>query len=446
MTDMLRMSPATPEQTPQSDWPFRPFVLLGYAALVFLVFGLGGWAVAARISGAVIASGEIEVKGNRQVVQHPSGGVVIDIRARDGDTVAAGDVLLRLEGDTLDAELEIVEGQLFELVAQENRLEAQRDATDAITFDLEILERSREEPELAELIVAQNAQFTASRDAINKELEQLDERSRQIRNQIEGLEAQNAATEDQLAFTQEELDSTEALLSQGLIQMARVMETRRDMAQLSGARGQIAAQMAENRARLAEIEIEKLKLVNAEHEEAIAALRDLEYREIELRARRRALKEDIARLDVRAPVSGVIYGSTADTLRGVIRSAEPILYIVPQDVDLIVRSRVNADKIDQVELDQEAVLRFSAFDSRTTPEVKGKVAAISADVFTDEITGAPFYRVDIMPQADIDEILKDRQMVPGMPVEAFISTDSRSPLNYLVKPLADYFNRAFRER
>ena len=339
-----------------------------------------------------------------------------------------------------------MEGQLFELVAQENRLEAQRDATDAITFDLEILERSREEPELAELIVAQNAQFTASRDAINKELEQLDERSRQIRNQIEGLEAQNAATEDQLAFTQEELDSTEALLSQGLIQMARVMETRRDMAQLSGARGQIAAQMAENRARLAEIEIEKLKLVNAEHEEAIAALRDLEYREIELRARRRALKEDIARLDVRAPVSGVIYGSTADTLRGVIRSAEPILYIVPQDVDLIVRSRVNADKIDQVELDQEAVLRFSAFDSRTTPEVKGKVAAISADVFTDEITGAPFYRVDIMPQADIDEILKDRQMVPGMPVEAFISTDSRSPLNYLVKPLADYFNRAFRER
>ena len=446
MTDMLRMNPAASEQTPQSDWPFRPFVLLGYAALIFLVFGLGGWAVAARISGAVIASGEIEVKGNRQVVQHPSGGVVIDIRARDGDTVTAGDVLLRLEGDTLDAELEIVEGQLFELVAQENRLEAQRDATDAITFDLEILERSREEPELAELIVAQNAQFTASRDTINKELEQLDERSRQIRNQIEGLEAQNAATEDQLAFTQEELDSTEALLSQGLIQMARVMETRRDMAQLSGARGQIAAQMAENRARLAEIEIEKLKLVNAEHEEAIAALRDLEYREIELRARRRALKEDIARLDVRAPVSGVIYGSTADTLRGVIRSAEPILYIVPQDVDLIVRSRVNADKIDQVELNQEAVLRFSAFDSRTTPEVTGKVAAISADVFTDEITGAPFYRVDIMPQADIDEILKDRQMVPGMPVEAFISTDSRSPLNYLVKPLADYFNRAFRER
>jgi len=444
VTGAPRLVAAAPDAG--ADWPVRRFLWVGFAALAFLVIGVGGWSVFTTISGAVIASGEVEVKGNRQVVQHPSGGVVIDILARDGDAVAAGDVLLRLEGDALDAELEIVEGQLFEILAQQNRLAAQRDGADAIAFNPELLERSRETPDLAELIVAQNAQFTARRDAVLKELEQLDERARQVENQLEGLQAQNVATEDQIVYTEEELASAESLLNQGLIQMARVMETRRDMAQLSGARGQIAAQMAENRARLAEIEIEKLKLVNAEHEEAIAALRDLEYRGIELRARRRALQEDIDRLDVRAPVSGVVYGSTADTLRGVIRSAEPILYIVPQDVDLIVRARVPADKIDQVAVGQEAVLRFSAFDSRTTPEIDGTVGAVSADVFTDEVTGAPFYRVDINLLEEAQAALAGRELVPGMPVEAFIATTERSPLSYFTKPFTDYFSRAFRER
>ena len=427
-------------------WRAGPFVLIGYAAVVLLLGSVALWGATARISGAVIASGTVEVAGSRQVVQHPDGGVVTEILARDGDLVAAGDVLLRLEGGRLEAELEIVEGQLFEVVAEEDRLVAQRDAADAVTFSAELTERAPDMASIAELMVAQNAQFTARRDAVRKESDQLDERARQVRNQIEGLEAQDAAVVEQIAFTREELDSSESLLRQGLIQMARVMETRRDLSELSGAKGQVAAQIAENRARLAEIEIEKLKLIGAQQEEAIDALRDLEFREIELRARRRALEDDIARLDVRAPVAGVVYGSTADTLRGVIRAAEPILSIVPQDVDLIVRSRIEAGKVDQVHEGQEAVLRFPAFDARTTPEVPGRVAALSADVFTDERTGAPFYRVDIALTEAAGDALSGRTLTPGMPVEAFISTDERTPLSYFVKPFTDYFTKAFRER
>ena len=427
-------------------WRAGPFVLIGYAAVVLLLGSVALWGATARISGAVIASGTVEVAGSRQVVQHPDGGVVTEILARDGDLVAAGDVLLRLEGGRLEAELEIVEGQLFEVVAEEDRLVAQRDAADTVTFSAELMERAPDTPSIAELMVAQNAQFTARRDAVRKESDQLDERARQVRNQIEGLEAQDAAVVEQIAFTREELDSSESLLRQGLIQMARVMETRRDLSELSGAKGQVAAQIAENRARLAEIEIEKLKLIGAQQEEAIDALRDLEFREIELRARRRALQDDIARLDVRAPVAGVVYGSTADTLRGVIRAAEPILSIVPQDVDLIVRSRIEAGKVDQVHEGQEAVLRFPAFDARTTPEVAGRVAALSADVFTDERTGAPFYRVDIALTEAAEDALSELTLTPGMPVEAFISTDERTPLSYFVKPFTDYFTKAFRER
>lgn len=431
---------------PGANWRFRPFVILGVAALAFLVLGLGSWGVMARISGAVIASGNVEVLGNRQVIQHPTGGVVTEILARDGDVVEAGDVLLRLEGDMLKAELEIVEGQLFELIAAKDRLAAQRDGLDAIGFSDEIVARAETLPGLGTLMAAQNTQFTARRDAMLREEEQLDERAGQINNQIEGLEAQISATEEQLIFVGKELTSQETLLAQGLIQSARVSTSQRELSQLRGSKGQIAASIAENRARLAEIEIERLKLMTAQREEAIDGLRDIEFREIELRARRRALTDEIARLDLRAPVGGIVYRSTADTLRAVVRAAEPILYIVPQDVDLIVRTRIEAASIDQVHTGQDAVLRFPAFEARTTPDVSGRVASVSADILTDEQTGQNFYRVDIRLEEEAKTLLGDHQLIPGMPVEAFISTDDRTPLSYFVKPMADYFNRAFRER
>jgi HlyD family secretion protein len=429
-----------------TGWRFRPFLLLGYAALVLLVLGLGSWSVTARISGAVIAPGQVEVLGNRQVVQHPTGGVVVEIVARDGDRVAAGDVLLRLEGDEIRAELAMVESQLFELIARQDRLEAQRDAAESIAFSAEITARAVADPALAEVMAAQRDQFEARRDARLREREQLDERAGQIGNQIDGLIFQRDALDEQIALVGEELAAQETLYAQGLTQMVRVLSARRELAQLRGNLGQLEASIAENRARLVEIELEKLKLDTREREDAIAELRDIELREIELRARRATLAEDVARLDVRAPADGIVYGSTVETLRAVVRAAEPILHIVPQDIALIVRARIEAQMIDQVHAGQPAVLRFPAFDSRTTPEVTGRVAAVSADVFTDEATRQPFYRVDIgLDQAAMAE-LGSRALVPGMPAEAFIQTDARTPLTYLVKPFSDYFTHAFRER
>jgi HlyD family secretion protein len=432
--------------TDTTGWRFRPFLLLGYAALILLVLGLGSWSVTARISGAVIAPGQVEVLGNRQVVQHPTGGVVIEIVARDGDLVAAGDVLLRLEGDEIRAQFAMVESQLFELIARQDRLEAQRDAAEAIAFSAEIVTRAETDPALDEVLDAQRDQFEARRDARLREREQLDERAGQIGNQIDGLAFQRDALDEQIALVGEELAAQETLYEQGLTQMVRVLSARREIAQLRGNLGQLEASIAENRARLVEIELEKLKLDTREREDAIAELRDIELREIELRARRATLAEEVARLDVRAPAAGIVYGSTIETLRAVVRPAEPILHIVPQDIALIVRARIEAQMIDQVHAGQPAILRFPAFDSRTTPEVTGHVAAVSADVFTDEATRQPFYRVDIgLDPAALAE-LEGRVLVPGMPSEAFIQTDERTPLTYLVKPFADYFTHAFRER
>jgi HlyD family secretion protein len=434
-------------ETPKSfDWSFRPFMLLGYATLALLVLGLGGWGVMARISGAVIAMGTVEVEGNRQVVQHPVGGVVTEILARDGDRVAKGDVLLRLEGDAQRAEHATVEGQLFELVARQNRLEALRDGEDTIAFDDEILARRDEVPQLEPLMAAQEQQFAASRETLKKEQDQLTERALQIEKQIEGLEFQLAAIKEQVELTGQELAAQETLMAQGLTQLTRVLSARRDLAQLKGSQGAAEASIAENRAKIVEIDLEKLKIENQQRDEAIAELREIEFQVIELRARRQTLGDEIARLDVRAPTGGIVYGSTADTLRGVVRAAEPILYIVPQEVDLIARARIDAAKIDQVHPGQAATLHFSAFDSRTTPVVEGKVTKVSADIFTDERTGQSFYRADIALDETVLAELEGRRLVPGMPVEAFIATGDRTALGYFVKPMADYFNRAFRER
>lgn len=431
------------------DWSFRPFVVVGYVTLAILVLGLGGWGATVKIGGAVIANGMVEVEGNRQVVQHPQGGVVTEILARDGDRVEAGQVLLRLEGDSQRAEFRTVEGQYFELLARQNRLEALRDDKDAITFDPELVALAGahigNRPEIATLMAAQVQQFDASRDTLTKEQRQLDERSAQIEQQIDGLEFQLAAVREQVDLTGQELAAQETLMDQGLTQLTRVLSLRRDLAQLKGTQGASEAAIAENRAKIAEIDLEKIKNENKIRDDSIAELREIEFREIELRSKRDALGDEIARLDIRAPVAGIVYGSTADTLRGVVKPAEPILYIVPQDVSLIARTQVEAAKIDQVHAGQEATLHFSAFD-RSTPTVKGEVTKVSADIFTDQRTGHSYYRADIALDSHVLEELGGRRLVPGMPVEAFIATSDRTALDYFLKPLADFFNRAFRER
>lgn len=431
--------------TDRNRWNIRPFLIMGYTGLFVLVFGIGAWAAVTRISGAIIAPGAIEVEGNRQVVQHLSGGVIDAIEARDGDAVEEGQVLVRLEGSQIRAELGIVEGQFFEILARKSRLSAERDGLEEVVFYPELVERAETSPDLAELMAAQHQQFESRQQLREEESSQLEERKVQIVNQIAGLESLQAANGQQIELLSREIASQEQLLSQGLTQMTRVLTPQRELARLRGTEGQVEATIAENRGRIAEIEIERVRLVSELREEAISELRDLEYREIELRERRRSLLDQIERLELRAPVAGIVYGSTADTLRGVIRPAEPVMYIVPRDIPLIVRTRIESIHVDQVHVGQHATLRFSAFDMRSTPEVDGHVTALSADVFEDPNTGMRYYRADIQVDAGMQEKLGDKILLPGMPVEAFITTATRSPLSHFVKPMADYFNRAFRE-
>ena len=427
-------------------FPTRGPLIIGLAALVLLVGGFGTWAATTNISGAIVASGQIQVERNRQVVQHPDGGVVAEILVDEGDTVEAGQTMIRLDPTLLLSELTIIEGQYFELVARRGRLQAERDGKDEISFDEIVLAQADLDPEVAELVEGQRNLFFARRDTVAREIEQLAKRRDQIGNQVDGIAAQQTALASQLSLIERELADQQSLLDRGLAQASRVLALQREEARLSGSVGDMTAQKAQAEGRMTEIDIEILKLETTRREEAITQLRDMQYRERELAEQRLSLIEQLKRLDITAPVSGVIYGLTVFAPRSVIRPADPVLFLVPQDRPLVITVQVPPIHIDEVHMSQQVTLRFAALDQRETPELFGTVTLISADAFTDEQSSASYYRAEIMlSEGEIDRLPEGSVLVPGMPVEAFLRTADRTPLAYLVKPFTDYFTKASRE-
>lgn len=433
------------QQTSQG-WSVRWPMLIGLVGLFTLVGGFGTWAAMTNISGAIIATGRIEVDQNRQVVQHPDGGVVDAIAVEEGDSVTAGEVLVRLDPTSIASELAITESQLFEIMARRGRLEAERDDRLEIVFAPLLHDMAATRPDVAELMQGQERLLVARTASVNNEIDQLEKRRGQIGNQVDGIESQRTALREQLSLIQQELTDQQSLLDRGLAQAARVLGLQREQARLAGQMGELAAQAAQAEGRVTEIDIEILKLATGRREEAITTLRDLQYRELELMEKRRALIERMKRLDITAPVSGVVYGLQVHTLRSVIRPADPIMYLVPQDRPLIINAQIEPIHIDKLYLGQDVTLRFSALDQNTTPELTGQVAQISADAFEDEGTRQSYYRAEIvLSEGEQARLPEGVTLIPGMPVETFIRTEDRTPLAYLVKPLSDYFMKAFRE-
>lgn len=429
----------------QTRWSAKRHVALGVFTLVMLVGGIGGWSTFASISGAIVAMGKLKVESERQVVQHPEGGVVAEILVKEGDTVAAGEPLIRLDDTLLAAELAIAEGQLYELIARRGRLSAEQFDWPTPEFDEELLTAGASNPKVASLTEGQRQMFKARAITIASETKQLRERQQQIEEEILGAQAQQEALSHQLEFVLKELGDLKELQKKGLAQASRVLALERENARLLGQRGGLIANIARLRGQISEIEIQILGLGSTRREEAISQMRDIEFRENELREQRNSLQERINRLEIKAPRPGRVIGMTIFALRSVVRAAEPLLYIVPSDVDLIVEAEIETQNIDQVYPGQETRLRFSAFSMRTTPDLAGKVQQVSPDAFTNEQTGRSYYltRLSINP-GELDK-LGDVELVAGMPVEAYITTGERSPFTYITKPLADYFSKAFRE-
>ncbi|HLQ17970.1 MAG TPA: HlyD family type I secretion periplasmic adaptor subunit [Tabrizicola sp.] len=425
-------------------FPIRAPLILGLAATLTLVLGFGLWATTARLSGAVIAPGRIEVERDRQVVQHPDGGVVAEILVREGSVVAAGDELLRLDGAALQSELTIVDGQLTELFVRQARLVAERDDAPVPSFPAELADRTQTDVGLVALLDGERRLFDARRATLAEERALLAERIGQIRAEADGLSAQEAALTLQLGLVDQDLSAQQALLDKGLAQAAGVRALLRERARLQGLLGDLAAQRARAEGQVTELRLAIANLTTRRQEVASEELRQIGPQLRELRERRRALQERIDRLEIRAPVAGVVMGLQVTTPRAVLRPAEPALVLIPVDRPLVITARIAPIQIDEVLVGQPAEVLFPAFAARTTPHLQGRVTRLSPDAINDSRTGVSYYTAEVElaggEAARLGETLR-----PGMPVEVYLQTGQHTPLAYLLQPFTDYFHRAFRE-
>lgn len=441
----IARSPRAFKMPATATWSTWRHNLMGSFAMALLIGGFGTWSVMADISGAIVSSGRVAVDSNRQVVQHPNGGIVLDIAVREGDMVAEGDLLVRLDPQDMQAEVDLLQGQVVEIDARSARLEAQRDLASAIVFPGNLIALSKEDPVTAEAMAGQVSLFAAGKNSKEAEKNQLAKRREQILSQIEGTEAERRSIDSQIVFMREELETQRTLMEKGLSQAPKTLALQREEASMMGRAGSLAATRAELEGKATELDLELLRIDTVTREAAITELREIQFQKSGLVRQIAGLSSRLARLDITAPVAGVIYDMKVFAVRSVIPPGAPILHIVPQDRPLVVQARVKPTQVDSVHPGQVVKMRLPAFDARTTPEIDGRIVKVSPDAFTEEANGDTYYQAEIVPlDGEIDR-LGDLVLLPGMPVESFITTQARSPLAYLAKPLTDYFTRAMRE-
>jgi len=421
----------------------RRHIIAGGILVGVLVFGLGGWAATVEISGALIAQGSVVVDSNVKKVQHPTGGVVGELFVHDGDRVKAGQMLIRLDETVTQANLAIVTKGLTELYAREARLAAERDGADKITPPPELAEHLND-PDVQQALNSERRLFDLRRQDRVGQKQQLQERITQLQQEITGLAAQQDAKNKQVALIDQELQGVRDLYSKNLVQLSRLTGLERDEAQSQGEIGQLIAQAAEAKGKIAEIQLQIIQVDQDLSSDVAKELRDTESKIGEYVERKVTAEDQLKRTDIRAPQDGTVFQTTANTVGGVVTAGDPIMLIVPYNDKLQVEVKVDPKDIDKVQVDLPVVLRFSSFDSRTTPEITGNVMRVAADTTVDPRTGQSYYLVRIALTDEEIKRLGDVKLTPGMPVEAFIETGERTMLSYLVKPLHDQLMRSFR--
>jgi HlyD family secretion protein len=423
----------------------RRHLVAAIVVVSVLVVGVGGWAATAVISGAVVASGSLVVDTNVKKVQHPTGGIVGELRVRDGDRVHAGDIVVRLDETVTRANLAIVTKGLGEMMARKARLESERDGLDTITFPAQLVADAGD-PDRAAAMDSERKLFDLRKTARSGQKAQLKERTAQLGEEITGLAAQQNSKAKEIALIDRELAGVRELWKQNLVQLTRLTALEREAARLDGERGQLVAAAAQAKGKIAETALQILQIDQDLASDVAKELRDVDGKIGEFVERKVAAEDQLKRIDIRAPQDGSVFQLAVHTVGGVITAGDPIMLIVPEADNLSVEVKVNPQDIDQLQLNQKAILRFSAFNARTTPEIEGIVTRISADTSTDQRTGQTYYTIRISMPAEQIERLGNVKLLPGMPVEAFVQTGDRTMLSYLMKPLHDQVMRAFREK
>ena len=404
--------------------------------------GLIVWAASAQITGAVIAPGSLVVDTSVKKVQHQTGGIVGEIAVRDGSHVDAGEVVVRLDDTIPRANLAIVTKSLDEVLARTARLEAERDGAPLVVFPEELTDRVLDRA-VQRIIDGEQALFGLRRKARDGQKSQLEERIAQLEREIDGVVAQSEAKARETSLIRRELEGVRELYAKKLIQMTRLTSLEREEARLEGERAALLASAAQAKGKVAETRLQIIQIDQDLRSEVAKELREMQGKSAELVERRVGAQDQLQRVDIRAPLAGVVHQLAVHTVGGVVQPGEPMMLVVPDDDELAVEVKVPPQDIDHLHLGQEASLRFPAFNQHSTPQIEGRVKMIAADLTADQRTGNSYYVVRIGATKEQLTRLGPVKLVAGMPVEAFIMTGYRSALSYLLKPFSDQMGRAF---
>jgi HlyD family secretion protein len=409
--------------------------------------GIGGWATTTMLSGAVIASGVVVVETSVKKVQHPTGGIVGEIRVKDGDKVMAGDLVIRLDETITRANLQILRNQLDELVIREARLKAELDERAIIDLPAELQPRAGDD-QVQSILATEQIVLASRLETCNSQKSQFQERVSQFNNQITGVSGQIDAKAREIEFIEKELADLAGLEERKLVTTSKLVSLRREAVRIRGEHGQLVASVAETKGKIAETELQNLSHLQERRSEIVKELREVQSKRAELAERKVAAEDQLRRVDLRAPQTGVVHDLSVHTVGGVVERGEQLMLIVPEGDKLVVEAQIAPRDIDQVKSGARVNVRFPSFNVQTTPELKGVVSRISADLKKDEGTGQGTYVARIvLDESEVQKLGKAGDaLLPGMPAEVQVQTSERTALSYLLKPLEDQVARAFRER
>lgn len=438
------MTSATRDALPELPVSPRATILFGLALVLLSLGGFVLWAAFAPLAEAVVASGTIKVDSSRKQIQHLEGGVVKEILVRDGDQVAQGDVLVRLDETRAAASLAILRDGYDAALAQEARLLAERDDLDGIVFPERMTTRG-DDANVAEILKSQTILWEARQSALKGEVQILEKQGAQLRGNIDGYRAQIEARKRQLTFIQDELGSVRELHKKGMGGKQRVLELDREVAKLDGELAHLQSQMAAAETEISLKELEVFQVGKRFRSSVVDELKKVQAEIYDFRERLNAAEHVYGQTEVRAPVDGVVVGSGVHTIGGVISSGETLLELVPLNDRLVVEARIDPQDIDKVGAGLPADIKLTAFKQRTTPELAGQVQYVSADSLQDPQSGMVYFVARI--EVGLQEVkrLGDKKLQPGMTAEVFIRTGERTMADYLLQPLKDSFRRAWLE-
>jgi HlyD family secretion protein len=422
------------------------YARMSFWAIVLLFGGAMAWGGFVPLDGAIVTNGTVVIDGNIKKVQHQTGGIIGAILVKEGSRVKEGDVVARLDETQTRATLGIILSDQMTHRARASRLRAERDDQAQIQFPADVVVLSQTDAGVKAVLDSETGLFRSRRSAREGMKQQLAERMDQFVQEQDGMEKQHQSTLEQQVIAKDERTMLEPLRLKGLVQRPRLTALDREIARNDGILGDATARMGQSRARVREVEAQIGQVDRERLAEVTKELREAEAKIAELTERRVAAEDQLRRVDIKAPASGVVHELQVHTVGGVINQIEPLMLIVPEPDNLLVEARVSPVDRDQIRTDQPARLRFTSFNQRTTPEFNGLVTQISPNTSRDQQTGSTFYTVRLRLVEGQDEKFQGQVLLPGMLADAFITTDPRTALSFLIKPLTDNFYKVFAGR